>query len=393
MSHRLLVLAFAALSAFATGGQAQSSFVKGSAEGWAKGAVGGGNVAAVFPTTPAQLVQYLGDSVPRVIVLKQTIDFTTTGTTVTETGCAPWGTGAGCQEAINGANNWCTTSAPSSSVPVTVSYNSAGPNGMTVTSQKTLVGVGSSGVIKGRGLKIKNAQDVIIQNIAITDINPKYVWGGDAIQVLGSSLVWIDHVYTARIGRMHIVFGLTASPSVTISNSWIDGRTSWDTTCTGAGGNGYHYWGVFFSGAGDKVTMKGNYIYHTQGRSPKLEGNTLLHFVNNYINDNVGHAFEGEDSSSTAAAIVEGNVFQNVKTLFLTPLTGKYFTAPDTTTNAQCSTALGRACQINAFGSTGGLLPSSDTSFFSRFSGYPSVSAVPASQVAASVVASAGNTL
>ncbi|KAJ3309893.1 hypothetical protein HDU93_005478, partial [Gonapodya sp. JEL0774] len=203
--------------------------------------------------------------------------------------------------------------------------NSAGPDGLTVASSKTLVGIGKSGVIKGKGLKIQNAKNVIIQNIAITDINPKYVWGGDAITILGSSLVWIDHVTTARIGRMHIVLGYDPSPSVTISNSFIDGRTSWDTTCTGAGGNGYAYWAIFFAGTGDKVTMKGNYIYHTQGRSPKVEGNTILHFVNNYVYDNTGHAFEGEDSSHSAGTIVEGNVFQNVKTLFATPITGSYF--------------------------------------------------------------------
>lgn len=34
----------------------------------------------------------------------------------------------------------------------------------------------------------------INRNIAITDINPKYVWGGDAITLDGSDMVWIDHV-------------------------------------------------------------------------------------------------------------------------------------------------------------------------------------------------------
>jgi pectin lyase len=31
------------------------------------------------------------------------------------------------------------------------------------------------------------------------------------------------------------------------------------------------------------VTMKGNYIYHTSGRSPKVQGNTLLHAVRPYL--------------------------------------------------------------------------------------------------------------
>ena len=32
------------------------------------------------------------------------------------------------------------------------------------------------------------------RNIAITDINPKYVWGGDAITLNDCDMVWIDHV-------------------------------------------------------------------------------------------------------------------------------------------------------------------------------------------------------
>lgn len=32
------------------------------------------------------------------------------------------------------------------------------------------------------------------RNIAITDINPQYVWGGDAITINQADNVWIDHV-------------------------------------------------------------------------------------------------------------------------------------------------------------------------------------------------------
>lgn len=35
---------------------------------------------------------------------------------------------------------------------------------------------------------------LINRNIAITDLNPQYVWGGDAITLNDCDLVWIDHV-------------------------------------------------------------------------------------------------------------------------------------------------------------------------------------------------------
>ncbi|KAM3089588.1 hypothetical protein ACMFMG_001172 [Clarireedia jacksonii] len=36
--------------------------------------------------------------------------------------------------------------------------------------------------------------NIIIQNIAITNLNPKYVWGGDALSFSDTNNIWIDHV-------------------------------------------------------------------------------------------------------------------------------------------------------------------------------------------------------
>lgn len=48
--------------------------------------------------------------------------------------------------------------------------------GISIASDKSLVGEGSAGIIKGKGLRIvSGAQNIIIQNIEITDINPEYV--------------------------------------------------------------------------------------------------------------------------------------------------------------------------------------------------------------------------
>ena len=154
--------------------------VTGSAEGFAKGVTGGGSATPVYPTTTDELVSYLGDSSARVIIIDQTFDFTGTEGTTTSTGCAPWGTASGCQTAID-QNDWCENYAPDAP-SVSVTYDNAGVLGITVASDKSLVGVGSAGIIKGKGLRIvSGASNVIIQNVFITDINPRYVWGGDAI--------------------------------------------------------------------------------------------------------------------------------------------------------------------------------------------------------------------
>jgi pectin lyase len=184
------------------------------------------------------------------------------------------------------------------------------------------------------------------------------------------------------IGRQHIVLGNQASGRVTISNSEIDGSSTWSATC-----NGQHYWGLYFTGSSDLVTPKGNYIHHVSGRAPKVAGNTLLHAVNNYFYASDGHTFEVD---AGAMILAEGNVFQNVKAPVELPTAGgRLFASPDASTNSACSAVFGRACQINAFGSSG-QFPGADSSFFSNFQGKNVAAATTAAVANANVRTTAG---
>lgn len=312
--------------------------------------------------------------------------------TVTENGCRPASNtcpGTGGQDAINHAD-WCTNGNAGAGVTtISVTYDKAGVSGINLGSNKSLIGIGSAGVIRGKGLRIANgAQNVIIQyvrhlkglpsmtlfltwhrNIHITELNPQYIWGGDAITLAGTDLVWIDHVKVSLIGRQMLVTGGDPSNRVTVSNSEFDGSTSWSATC-----DNHHYWTIYLTGSNDLITLKGNYIHHTSGRAPKMTGNTLLHAVNNYWYAVSGHAF---DIGSGSMVVAEGNVFQNVVTPLLENL-GKLFSSPSTTANAACTAYLGHACVLNAFGSSGSF-SGSDTSFFSNFNGKTIASAAAAS--------------
>jgi pectin lyase len=124
--------------------------VSGSAEGFAAGVTGGGSAAAVTPKTTDELVSYLGDSEPRVIILNQEFDFTKTEGSKTDSGCSPWGTSSQCQIAIN-KDDWCKNYQSSAPTVSSITYNAAGVEGIKVGSDKTLVGQGSKGVIKGKG--------------------------------------------------------------------------------------------------------------------------------------------------------------------------------------------------------------------------------------------------
>ncbi|KAH7363325.1 pectin lyase 2 [Plectosphaerella cucumerina] len=356
--------------------------VTGAAEGFAKGVTGGGSGRTVTPTTNAELVSYLGSSEKLNIVLTKTFDFTTADGTVSEKGCAPWGTGSTCQLAIN-KDKWCDNYQPNAA-KVNVKYNKAGLQPIAVKSNKSLVGSGNKGIIRGKGLRMSGGvTNIIIQNIKIEELNPQYVWGGDAVTLDGADLVWIDHVTTSRIGRQHIVLGNNASGRVTISNCDIDGRSSWsaDSGCTGN-----HYWALYFTGSNDMITFKNNYVHHTSGRSPKVGGNTLLHAANNYWYSNPGHAFEAD---SGAKILVEGSIFQNVKAA-VDPnyAKGSWFVSPDANTNKQCAASLGRNCQLNAYGSSGSL-SGATTGFLSNFKG-KNIAAAAGPNDAKNVVNTAG---
>ncbi|KAJ4007016.1 hypothetical protein NW752_010427 [Fusarium irregulare] len=346
------------------------------AEGFASSTTGGGNAGAVYPKNAQELVSYLGDSQPRKIMLDRTISFIGTEGSASETGCAPWGTGSKCQLAIN-QNGWCNNYQPNAP-KVNVKYDKAGVLGIKVGSNKSLIGVGSKGVIRGKGLRIVGAKNVIIQNVHITELNPQLVWGGDAITLDDTDNVWIDHVTTSLIGRQHIVLGNKACNRVTISNSKIDGTTNWSAKC-----NNYHYWGLYFAGSNDMVTLKNNYIYRVSGRGPKVAGNTLLHAVNNFFHDVPEHSFEIDSGS----VLAEGNVFQNVKNPVNSQgIQGQLFGVPNG--GSACASALGRNCQINGFGSSGSLGGTS-TGFLNNFKG-KTIASASDYNTAKSVMTSAG---
>jgi len=354
--------------------------VSGAAEGFAKGVTGGGDATPVYPTTTDELISYLSDSEARVIVINKEFNFIGTEGTATGAGCAPWTCSSGGQYAID-QNDWCENYEPDAP-STTITYDKAGVLGMTVASDKTIIGEGSSGIIKGKGLRmVSGASNIIIQNIEITDINPEFVWGGDAITINDADMIWIDHVTTSLIGRQHIVLGTESSGRVSITNNYINGYTSYSATC-----DEHTYWAIYLDGSNDLVTMKGNYIYYTSGRSPKVGGNTLLHAVNNYWYDNSGHAFEVGEG---AYIVMEGNVFQNVDTVIEDSIEGEIFTSPSTTENEACANYLGHDCVLNAFGSST-TTTVSDTGFFSDFEGKNIASAASADTVVQSVTSNAG---
>ncbi|CAE6482269.1 unnamed protein product [Rhizoctonia solani] len=354
--------------------------------GYGSSTTGGGSATAATPSSTDELISWLGDSTARVILIDKTFDFTSTEGTVTGSGCIPWTCTPGAQLAIN-LNNWCDTEQPSAAT-TTITYNKAGISGISVGSNKTLLGKGTAGWIKGKGLRIAGSSNIIIQNIRFSNINAEYVWGGDAIAIDGGKNIWIDHNYFKDVGRQFLVTGYGAAQGVTISDNVFDGSGDYSPLC-----DGRHYWTLYFTGASDTITFARNYLYKTSGRGPKLGGvssySQTVHIYNNYFVDISDHAL---DAGAGSKAILEGNYFNTVVRPSTDGNTGLVFAPTDSTASAKCTSSLGRSCVANTLLSSGELANAADTSIITSFtsSAVTGATVMTASEAATYVQENAG---
>ncbi|KAJ7709035.1 pectate lyase [Mycena rosella] len=363
----------------------RTSSAVGTPFGLAAGTTGGGSATPAVPSTLAQLTTWLSDSTPRVILLESIFDFTSNDGSTTGTICKPWTCSPNPQFAID-ANSWCENYEPDAAKS-TATWPVAGTKPLVVASNKTLLGKGSTGGLKGKGLKITGANNIIIQNIQITDINAQYVWGGDALQIDGGSNIWVDSNYFQHIGRQMVVTGYGAVTKTTFSNNVFNGDSTYSATC-----NGCHYWVALFTGAGDQITFALNYLYKTSGRGPHVGGTSGyfqdIHIYNNYFVSVAGNALDPEIGSKV---LLEGNYFNTVTTPTLTGAGQTYI--PTTSTQASaCSSLLGRSCVTNVLLSSGALLAGTDTGTLNGFTAatYKSASIMAAASVPSYVQAHAG---
>ncbi|KAM0334480.1 hypothetical protein ACHAQA_001509 [Verticillium albo-atrum] len=338
--------------------------VVGKAYGFAAGVTGGGSATPAVPKDIAQLKSWLGDDTPRVIRIDKTFNFIGSEGSVTEQGCR----NKNVCTFLNGGQDWIKPDCDSEQTPVQVTYDKAGTVGIIVGSNKSIVGVGSKGVLHGKGLRLKKgASNVIIQNIHIDNLNPQHIWGGDGISLEGQNNgVWIDHNKFTRVGRQMFVSHFDAN-TATLSNNEFDGKTSYSRTC-----NNKHYWTIMMVGKFDKITFDKNYLHDVSGRAPKIgseTGTQIIQAVNNYYNYNTGHAFD--ISFAGARVLIEGNRLEN-QPQPMTPASsvGKVYNVPDDASKTNCASFLGRNCEGNAITASGTIAARRDNSVLTELGKY-----------------------
>ena len=164
-----------------------------------------------------------------------------------------------------------------------------------VRPHKTIVGVGTSGVINGGGLDFYRSYNVIVRNITFTNAED------DAINVgQESHHVWIDHneFVGAVDGAVDVV---RQADYVTVSWNWFRGTDK--SMLIG------HSDGASTDAGHLKVTIHHNYFDGSRQRHPRIRFGEPVHVFNNYYR---GNELYGIASTENAGALVEGNYFDNV---------------------------------------------------------------------------------
>ncbi|RKN11413.1 polysaccharide lyase family 1 protein [Streptomyces radicis] len=163
-----------------------------------------------------------------------------------------------------------------------------------VSSDKTIIGVGTSGRINGSGLNIREADNVIVQNLTFSNSDD------DGINVEYSTNVWLDHndFTNPNDGALDIK---RASTNITVS--WNHTYDSDKNMLLGHSD----------SNAGEdsgrlNVTYHHNWFDGVNQRNPRVRFGDPVHVYNNYYND-IGSY--GVASTEDAGVLVEANYFEN----------------------------------------------------------------------------------
>jgi len=174
-----------------------------------------------------------------------------------------------------------------------------------VASDKTIVGVGSTGELFAVELSLANSSNIIVRNLKISHVLASNN-DGDCIHLQGTHDVWIDHCE------------LFSEPPQTQPNKDLyDGLIDITHDCSNVTISWcflHDHWKVDLIGSSDsdnfdrRVTFHHNYYFNVNSRTPSYRFGTG-HVYNSYFQ---GIAASGVNSRMGAVLRVEGNVFENV---------------------------------------------------------------------------------
>jgi pectate lyase len=203
--------------------------------------------------------------------------------------------------------------APSETIKVTLDKDLRNGN-------KTLIGVGASSGLTGAGLDLSYSDNVIIRNLKITKVS---AGEGDAVTLLASNHIWIDHCDLSSEASDTVYDGLIdiSHGSANVTISWTRYHDHWDTGIVGHTDNPT----AQPEDAALQVTFHHN-LFLNVNSGPRVRFGTAHVFSNHFQNVTA----YGVASLSFAKVLVDHNFFEGVAT----PLTTSYQDMNDGTMTA-----------------------------------------------------------
>lgn len=168
-----------------------------------------------------------------------------------------------------------------------------------IGSNKTLVGLGRGAQLRGARLAIEERSNVIVRNLAITDVNPDLIEAGDGISINSSSNVWVDHCTFKWISDGFI----DTQQSSGLSFSWLRNEGVNPAAC-----NDRH------PRANELIDSSATFHHcfwnHVFERAPLVnDAASRVHLFNNLVSDDAGYAV---GSGCGAQVLVEASLFEAV---------------------------------------------------------------------------------
>ena len=206
-----------------------------------------------------------------------------------------------------------SAAASSTSQTVKVSGNFTCSADVTVASNKTILGVGSSSGLTGCGLKIKGVNNVIVRNLKIAKVLAGN-GNGDAIHVEKATHVWIDHNDLSS-DTSHGTDYYDGLIDITHAGDYI--TVSWNYEHDHVKCN---LLGHSDSNASEdtghlRVTYHHNYFRNCDQRGPRVRFGNPVHVYNNYYYNSGTY---GVATTCNAGVYVERNYFENTPNTVVT---------------------------------------------------------------------------
>lgn len=179
----------------------------------------------------------------------------------------------------------------------------------------SIIGVGSNALFDEIGIHMRDAQNVIIQNVHIRNVKKSGTPtsnGGDSIGMESDvHFVWIDHNTLEASGGEKDGYDSLLDMKANVTDVTVSYNVFRDSSRGGLIGS---------SDSDDqntRITFHHNWYKNIQQRTPLLR-HGLIHTYNNYWeNDDINYMIHGINARMGGRALVEGNYFYNTNNILL----------------------------------------------------------------------------